>query len=205
MNHVVITLAAFSALAALADPVRLDSGQISGTDGTKAGVRVYKGIPYAAPPVGELRWKPPVKPAAWKGVKAATEFAPMCPQVPYPATSPYYSAPTPQSEDCLYLNVWTAAKSPSERRPVMLWIHGGGFTRGSGATPTYDGENFADKGIVLVTINYRLGALGFLAHPDLSAESAHHSSGNYGLLDQIAALEWVKKNITLFGGDPKRV
>jgi len=205
MNHVVVTLAAFSALAAFADPVSLDNGQISGTDGAKIGVRVYKGIPYAAPPVGDLRWKPPVKPAAWKGVKAATEFAPVCPQLLYPATSPYYAPPTAQSEDCLYLNVWTAAKTSSERRPVMLWIHGGGFTRGTGATPTYDGENFADKGVVLVTINYRLGALGFLAHPDLTAESSHHSSGNYGLLDQIAALQWVQKNITAFGGDPKRV
>ncbi|HME06303.1 MAG TPA: carboxylesterase family protein [Bryobacteraceae bacterium] len=205
MNRVLFTLAAFSTLAIFADPVRLDSGLVSGADGRITGVRVYKGIPYAAPPVGDMRWKPPAPPAPWTGVKAATEFSPVCMQNPYPETSIYYSPLPNRSEDCLYLNVWTAAKTPSDRRPVMIWIHGGGFTRGSGSTPTYDGENFAQKGVVLVTVNYRLAAFGFLAHPDLTAQSPHHSSGNYGLLDQIAALEWVKRNIAAFGGDPKRV
>jgi len=205
MNRVVFTLATLSALAASADPVKLDSGLISGADGNAGGVRVYKGIPYAAPPVGEMRWKPPAAPAPWQGVRAATEFSPVCMQLPYPETSPYYSPIPNRSEDCLYLNVWTAAKTASDRRPVMVWVHGGAFTRGSGSTPTYDGENFAQRGVVLVTINYRLGVFGFLAHPDLTAQSPHHSSGNYGLLDQIAALEWVRKNIAAFGGDPKRV
>ena len=205
MNRVVLTLAAFSSLSILADPVRLDSGLLSGADGNNTGVHVYKGIPYAAPPVGNLRWKAPEPPNPWKGVKAAAEFSPVCMQLPYPETSPYYTPIPNRSEDCLYLNVWTAAKTPNEHRPVMVWIHGGGFTRGSGGTPTYDGENFAQKGVVLVTVNYRLGVLGFLAHPELTAQSPHHSSGNYGLLDQIAALEWVKKNIAAFGGDPQRV
>lgn len=206
MNRAVLTLAALSALSAFAaDPVRLDSGLVSGSDGNITGVRIYKGIPYAAPPVGDLRWKPPIAPAAWTDVKAATEFSAVCMQAPYPETSPYYTPIPNRSEDCLYLNVWTAAKTASDRRPVMVWIHGGAFTRGSGSTPTYDGSRFAEKGVVLVTVNYRLGAFGFFAHPDLTAQSPHHSSGNYGLLDQIAALEWVKRNIAAFGGDPKRV
>jgi para-nitrobenzyl esterase len=126
-------------------------------------------------------------------------------QEPYPQTSPYYQPPRPTGEDCLTLNIWTAAKSASEKRPVMVWIHGGGYTRGTGATPTYDGESLASKGVVLVSINYRLGVFGFLAHPELTQESPHHVSGNCGLLDQIAALQWVQKNIAAFGGDPKRV
>src|SRR5262249_58647705 len=142
--------------------------------------------------------------ATWQGVRECTEFGSQCPQAPYPTTSMYYSPPQKQSEDCLFLNVWTAAKA-GEKRPVMVWIHGGALTRGSGATRTYDGINFAKKGVVLVTINYRLGPLGYLAHPELTAESPRHASGNYGVLDQIAALKWGQKNITAFGGDPKRV
>jgi para-nitrobenzyl esterase len=192
-------------LAAIKDPVRVEQGLLSGAAGTNPEVRVYKGIPFAAPPVGDLRWKPPQAPASWQGVRQAAEFGHPCMQLPYPETSIYYSKLPPVSEDCLYLNIWTAAKSDHARLPVMVWIHGGGFTRGSGSTPTYNGENFAGKGVVLVTINYRLGVFGFLAHPELTAESARHSSGMYGMLDQIAALEWVKKNIEKFGGDPKRV
>jgi len=192
-------------LVALADPVRIQTGLVAGAPGRDAGVLVYKGIPFAAPPVGDLRWKPPQAPAAWTGVRPGSQFSAMCVQTPYPVGSLYHQEPEPVSEDCLYLNVWTAAKAASEKRPVMVWIHGGALTRGSGSTPVYDGEALARKGVVLVTINYRLGALGFLAHPALTAESERHSSGNYGLLDQIAALEWVQRNIASFGGDPKRV
>ena len=194
---------AFSGSALTAnDTVRVEGGLISGS--VDDGVRSYKGIPFAAPPVGELRWKAPQPVAAWEGVRECNDFGPDCPQAPYPQSSLYYSAPRKQSEDCLYLNVWTAAKA-AEKRPVMVWIHGGALTRGSGATRAYDGTALAKKGVVLVTINYRLGPLGYLAHPELTAESPNRSSGNYGALDQIAALKWVQKNIAAFGGDPGRV
>jgi len=194
---------AFSGSALTAnDTVRVEGGLISGS--VVDGVRSYKGIPFAAPPVGELRWKAPQPVAGWEGVRELNDFGPDCPQAPYPQSSLYYSAPRKQSEDCLYLNVWTAAKT-GEKRPVMVWIHGGALTRGSGATRAYDGTALAKKGVVLVTINYRLGPLGYLAHPELTAESPHHSSGNYGALDQIAALKWVQRNIAAFGGDPRRV
>jgi para-nitrobenzyl esterase len=182
--------------------VKVEGGLISGT--TADGVRSFKGIPYAAPPVGELRWKAPQPIVSWQGVRACNAFGPDCPQAPYTQNSLYYSAPRPQSEDCLYLNVWTAANA-NAKRPVLVWIHGGALTRGSGATPTYDGTNFAKQGVVLVTINYRLGPLGYLAHPELTSESPQHASGNYGVLDQIAALKWVQKNIAAFGGDPNNV
>jgi len=190
---------------AIDDPVRVENGSLSGSPGSNPEVRVYKGVPFAAPPVGDLRWKGPKPAAAWPGVRAATQFSSACYQTPYPRASIYYLEPEPMSEDCLYLNVWTAAKSNKEHRPVMVWIHGGGLTRGSGAVPFYDGEALAKKGVVLVTINYRLGVFGFFAHPELSKESDRNASGNYALLDQIAALEWVHKNIQAFGGDPKRV
>lgn len=182
--------------------VKVEGGLISGT--VVEGVRSYKGIPFAAPPVGDLRWKAPQPVVAWEGVRKCDDFGPDCPQAPYPASSIYASPPRKQSEDCLYLNVWTTAKQ-GDKRPVMLWIHGGGLTRGSGATRAYDGAAFAKKGVVLVTVNYRLGPLGYLAHSELTAESPNHSSGNYGVLDQIAALKWVQKNIATFGGDPGRV
>src|SRR5271156_3266987 len=180
---------------AIQDPVKTDKGPVSGAAGTNPAVRVYKGIPYAKPPVGDLRWKKPLAVDAWTSVKPATQFGASCMQAPYPETSPYYSKLGAVSEDCLYLNVWTAAKAAREKRPVMVWIHGGAFTRGSGATPTYDGEVLAGKGAVGGTLNYRLGVFGFLAHPELSKESPHHVSGNYALLDQVAALQWVHKNI----------
>jgi len=184
------------------ETVRVEGGLISGS--VVDGVRSYKGIPFAAPPVGELRWKAPRPVGAWEGVRECDAFGPDCPQAPYSESSIYYSPPRKQSEDCLYLNVWTAAKA-GEKRPVMVWIHGGALTRGSGATRSYDGTALAKKGVVLVTINYRLGPLGYFAHPELSAESPHRSSGNYGVLDQIAALKWTQKNIAAFGGDPGRV
>jgi para-nitrobenzyl esterase len=188
-------------------PVRLTTGLVSGAragEGEQS-VRVYKGIPFAAPPVGKLRWQAPQPPAAWEGVRECTKFSSVCPQLPYPEGSIYASAPEPQSEDCLYLNVWTPAKAATDKLPVMVWIHGGALTRGSGSRDVYDGANLARRGVVLVTINYRLGPLGFLAHPALSKESPHGSSGNCGVLDQIAALEWVRDNVAAFGGDPKRV
>jgi len=177
-------------------------GQISGL--TENGVDIYKGIPYAAPPVGKMRWHPPQPPPAWKGVRTCDQFGAEAPQAPYAQDSLFYRPPAPNSEDCLYLNVWTDA-TPGKNRPVMVWIHGGALTRGSGATSAYDGSNLARKGVVVVTINYRLGPLGFLAHPELSAESENKSSGNYGILDQIAALKWVQKNIAAFGGNPDNV
>jgi para-nitrobenzyl esterase len=190
------------AYASVDTTVKVDGGRISGV--ASDGVRSYKGIPFAAPPIGDLRWKPPQPVIAWNGVRKCEDFGAECPQAPYPQGSMYYSPPREQSEDCLFLNVWTSAAA-GERRPVMVWIHGGALTRGSGSTRTYDGGSFARKGVVLVTINYRLGPLGYLAHPELTAESPNHSSGNYGVLDQIAALKWVQRNIAAFGGDPRRV
>jgi para-nitrobenzyl esterase len=190
---------------AIADPnvVRIDSGEIRGTTSEHAGdVRVFRGIPYAASTEGANRWKPPQPVAKWEGIRDCTKFGPACPQPAYPKESVYYRDPEPQSEDCLRLNVWTAAKEANEKRPVMVWIHGGALTRGSGAVDIYDGTSLAKKGVVIVTINYRLGPLGFFAHPDLTKESSEHASGNYGFLDQVAALEWVKRNISQFGGDP---
>lgn len=201
-------LFAFTVLYVTGQPVtpngdlKIDSGVVSGT--LADGVRSFKGIPYAASTGRGNRWKPPQLPKPWQGVRDAKEFGADCPQAPYPQNSIFYRPPRPQSEDCLCLNVWTAAKA-GEKRPVMVWIHGGALTRGSGAILTYDGTNLAKKGVVLVTFNYRLGPLGFLAHPELTTESTHNASGNYGLLDQIAALRWVQKNIAVFGGDPQRV
>ena len=205
MRVLAILCAATVPLLAIDQSVRVENGLLSGAAGANSAVRIYKAIPYAAPPVGDLRWKAPKAAGSWQGVRQATQFSPVCYQLPYPANSIYRSAPQPMSEDCLYLNVWTAAKSARERRPVMVWIHGGGLTRGSGSTAVYNGEAFASKGVVLVTINYRLGVFGFLAHPELTKESDRNSSGNYGLLDQIAALDWVQRNIAAFGGDPKCV
>jgi para-nitrobenzyl esterase len=185
-------------------PVRVGQGLLSGVK-TAAGVTVYRGIPYAAPPVGPLRWRPPQPAAPWKGVRRAAEFGPSAMQTIHPAYLPWteeFLASGPVSEDCLYLNVWAPGGT---KRPVLVYIHGGGFLEGSGALPLYDGERLAREGIVVVTINYRVGPLGFLAHPDLTGESANHASGNYGLLDQIAALRWVRANIAAFGGDPSRV
>ncbi|REJ85866.1 MAG: carboxylesterase family protein [Acidobacteria bacterium] len=206
----VVVVVAFAASAAGALPAvfRIDTGYVSGMasphDET---VTAFLGIPYAAPPQGDLRWKPPQPARPWPALYEAIVTGPACPQAPYPETSIYARSATDeeQSEDCLYLNVWSAADDPEEKRPVMVWIHGGALTRGSGALPVYDGTALAKKGVVVVTINYRLGALGFLAHPALSAESEQGASGNYGVLDQIAALRWVQRNIQSFGGDPGNV
>jgi para-nitrobenzyl esterase len=187
---------------AASDTVTVDGGKVRGTSAD--GVRVFKGIPFAAPPVGALRWKAPQPVVPWKKEREADAFAPQCMQLPYPAGSPYAGPAQTTSEDCLYLNVWTTAKA-GDKRPVMVWIHGGAWTRGSGSTATYDGAAFAKKGVVLVTTNYRLGIFGFMAHPELTKESPNHASGNYAILDHLAALQWVQKNIAAFGGDPTRV
>ena len=186
--------AALAATSGLETVVKIDSGWVAGSG---AAVRSYKGIPFAAPPVGDLRWKPPQPVKPWKGVRVAKSFPAMCPQFQF--------IPGPQSEDCLGLNVWTPARSASEKLPVMVWIHGGGFVIGASSQSAYDGEPLAAEGVVVVSINYRLGIFGFLAHPALSKESPQGVSGNYGLLDMVAALEWVKRNIGVFGGDPNNV
>src|ERR1017187_3019909 len=179
-------------------PIKVEGGSIQGTP--EEGLTVYRGVPFAAPPVGDLRWRAPQPAAKWAGVKEATKFGPACIQgMGNPNSGPA------TSEDCLYLNVWTPAKSANDRVPVLVWIYGGGFNAGSTSEPNYSGERLAKKGVVLVSIAYRVGQLGFLAHPDLSAESKNHASGNYGLLDMIAGLQWVQKNIGAFGGDPRHV
>src|ERR1700722_5461186 len=194
----------FSIATLSAATVQLDSGAISGISGTSAEVQVYKGIPYAAPPVGNLRWREPQPAAHWDGVRKADQFGAICTQPAFRGAGPDAKPPN-TSEDCLFLNVWTSATSASDRRPVMVWIHPGGYQTGSGSTPGFDGEGLAKKGVVLVTINYRLGVFGFFSHPELTKESEHHTSGNYALMDQAAALRWVQKNIAGFGGDPRRV
>jgi para-nitrobenzyl esterase len=184
--------------------VRTAQGRIVG-EYAADGVRVYRGVPYAAPPVGELRWREPQPAPRWSGVRDATRFGPRCTQVVgnAPARQRAEVANLPLSEDCLYLNVWTPARRARERRPVVVWIHGGTFLIGTGAQ--YDGTTLAKRGVVLVTINYRLGAFGLFAHPSLTAESRRHASGNYAFADALAALEWVRANIAAFGGDPKQV
>lgn len=191
------------------DSVAVEGGLISGKTDTSGQVKIFKGIPFATPPLGDLRWKAPQAIKPWEGIKACTEnpAAPMQnPPVPFFAWSAEFLIPKePISEDCLYLNIWTTAEKSDEKRPVMVWIYGGGFGSGGNTVPLYDGEDLAKKGIVVVNLNYRVGILGFLAHPELSAENSDQTSGNYGILDQIAALEWVKKNIAAFGGDPNNV
>lgn len=191
------------------EALKVEGGTISGKTDRSGQVKIYKGVPFAAPPVGELRWQAPQPVLPWEGIKACTDNPPapiQRPPVPFFAWSAEFLIPEkPISEDCLYLNIWTAAERTDEKRPVMVWIYGGGFNSGGNSVPLYDGEDLAKAGIVVVNLNYRVGILGFLAHPELSAESADQTSGNYGILDQIAALDWVKKNISAFGGDPNNV
>ncbi|NED88709.1 carboxylesterase family protein [Streptomyces sp. SID11233] len=180
-----------------------EAGPVEGIFCRDRTVTVFRGIPYAAPPVGDLRWRPPQPPTGWEITLQADRFGPMCPQTPTEAAAT--GVDVPMSEDCLNLNIWTGAAYREEQRPVLVWIYGGGFREGTGANPRYDGENLARDGLTVVTFNYRLGAFGFLATPELSEESEHRSSGNYGLLDCMAALRWVRDNIAHFGGDPDRV
>jgi para-nitrobenzyl esterase len=217
-----VVLAGARPSAMIPDQVRVETGTLAGVVGTtQPMVRAFKGIPFAAPPLGDNRWRAPQPAAKWDGVRPADAFGAPCAagapfggrggggnrgaapgQAPAPAAPPREPA---RSEDCLYLNVWTSANSANDKRPVMLWIYGGGFTGGSGGMAWYDGENLSAKGPVIVTINYRLGSLGFFAHPDLAKEAGHPGSGNYGMMDAIAALQWVKRNIAAFGGDPSKV
>ena len=187
----------------LAEPVvHISGGAISG-EVLPTGVQSFLGIPYAAPPVRELRWRPPASPEGWAGIFHADRFGPQCMQPLRGVLTNQYSGAEVMSEDCLYLNVW--GRPGLRDAPVIVFIHGGGFFVGAGSMPLYGGEHLAERDVVVVNFNYRLGALGFLAHPELSAESAEGSSGNYGLLDQVAALEWVRDNIAAFGGDPDSV
>src|SRR5688500_13970596 len=246
---VILTVAGTSAM--IPEQVKIDTGLLEGVTGTvHPTVRIFKGIPFAAPPVGENRWKAPQAAAKWDGVRKANAFGPSCianvpgagggrggpgggapgrggapgaaPGAPgrggapgaAPGAAPAAAAPQappapprqpPANEDCLTLNVWTNANRAGDRRPVMMWIYGGGFTGGSGGNAWYDGEDLAAKGAVIVTMNYRLGQFGFLAHPELAKEAGHAGSGNYGVMDAIAALQWIKKNISAFGGDPGNI
>ena len=187
-----VSLSVLSCIAQQPSPVKVDGGLVQGM--IEDGLTVYKGIPFAAPPVGDLRWRAPQPAAKWDGVIQATMYAPG----PIQGGNP----PSGKSEDCLYLNIWSPAKSSSDRIPVLVWIYGGGFGAGSTSEKNYIGENLANKGVVLVSIAYRVGQLGFFVHPELSKENQNHVSGNYGLLDMIAGLQWVQKNIAAFGGDP---
>jgi para-nitrobenzyl esterase len=190
-----------SALAA--EGVRTDRGLVEGTVSADSKVRIYRGIPFAVPPVGALRWKAPQPLPKWKGVRKATEFGARCMQGNIYGDMVFRD--NGPSEDCLYLNVWTPAASPAAHLPVMVWIYGGGFAAGSASEPRQDGENLSKKGVIVVSFNYRLGVFGFFSHADLARESGRNASGNYGLLDQVAALEWVHRNIAAFGGDPRQV
>jgi para-nitrobenzyl esterase len=181
--------------------VKTDAGAIEGR--LEGGVRAFKGIPYAAPPVGELRWKAPQPAAPWTSVRQADGFGARCMQLPLFSDMVFRS--NGMSEDCLYLNVWAPAKSTSHGLPVLVYFYGGGLVTGDGSEPRYDGASMARQGIVALTVNYRVGAFGFFAHPELTAESPFRASGNYGMMDQAAALDWVRRNIAAFGGDPKRI
>lgn len=200
-SFAVATLLATACLTMAQDRVKIANGTLEGAP--DKGVRSFKGVPFGAPPVGDARWKPPQAVKNWTGVREAKQFGPRCMQRNLFGDMNFRS--NGMSEDCLYLNVWTPAKSGREKLPVLVYFFGGGFMAGDGSEPRYEGASMAAKGIVAITVNYRLGVFGFMAHPELTKESPQHSSGNYALFDQKAALEWVQKNIAAFGGDPKRV
>ncbi len=196
-------VAASTPRASAAETLAIEGGQISAAVPDSSGIRAFRGLPYASPPVGDLRWRAPEAVKSWEGVRGVADWGPRCMQ------SERLGAIDPlnkrMDEDCLYLNVWSPAKAPGEKLPVLFWIHGGSNLNGAGSEPYYDGANLAKQGVVVVTINYRLDVFGFLAHPKLTKELGTNASGNYGLLDQIAALKWVQKNIAAFGGDPGQV
>lgn len=205
-RFVVLTFVALlaAAVARSADFVTVEGGVLEGTVAEDSAVRLFKGIPYAAPPVGELRWREPQPVKAWSGVRKASEWGDRCAQGKM--FDDIYSRETASSEDCLHLHVWTPVPAAKKvKLPVYVWFHGGGFAVGSGGEGRYDGTHLARQGIVVVNVNYRLGIFGFFSHPELTAESPHRASGNYGLLDQVAAIQWVRKNITAFGGDPNNI
>ena len=192
-----------------AQTVKVAGGFVSGEVNAAGDIHIFKGIPFAAPPVGDLRWKEPQQAIPWSGVRKCDAFpaSPMqgCPVPLGPWSAEFLIPAEPVSEDCLYLNVWTGAAENGGKRPVIVWIYGGGLNSGGAGCPIYDGEAMAKKGIVFVSLNYRVGIFGFFAHPELTKESPHHASGNYGLMDQIAGLKWVQQNIAAFGGDPDNV
>ncbi len=197
----VLTATVGPAPARAVPPVSTEAGLVQGAEPDAHGVVAFKAIPYAAPPVGPMRWRPPQPAPSWDGVRQAASFGPVCWAAPIPIPPPV-GAP-PQNEDCLTVNVWTPVPSGGASKPVMVWLHGGGFVFGSSAMPAYDGARIAAHGVVLVSLNYRLGVFGFLAHPALDAEQP--GSGAYGFQDQVAALRWVQRNIAAFGGDPGNV
>jgi para-nitrobenzyl esterase len=202
MAAVMLAIVGLTAVRTQSHPtVQVSGGMIRGllTDG---GGAAFKGIPYAEPPVGDLRWREPTPARGWTGTRDATQFGAICPQHPS-ATIP--NAAEIAKEDCLFLNVWIPAWPVTENRPVLLWIPGGGNINGGTTEARHDGSSLARRGIVVVTINYRLGSFGFFSHPALTAESQHRASGNQGLLDQVAALDWVRANISPFGGDPNAI
>jgi para-nitrobenzyl esterase len=181
--------------------VKTTHGLLEGNE--ESGIYVYRGVPYAAPPVGEYRWREPQPVKNWNGIRKADKFGPMPMQLPIYGDMNFRASG--MSEDCLYLNIWTPSSTGKDKLPVLVYFYGGGFMAGDGSEPRYDGESMARRGIVSITVNYRLGVFGFLAHPELTKESPHHASGNYGLLDQSAALRWIQKNIAAFGGDPQKI
>ncbi|GAB4035411.1 carboxylesterase/lipase family protein [Spirosoma gilvum] len=206
---VLLGLAAFTSSHKDFDTVKVEGGMISGTLSQDGDVHIFRGIPFAAPPIGDLRWKAPQPVKSWSGVRKCNAFGPSpmqgTPNPFGPWSAEFLIPKEPISEDCLYLNVWSGAKTTSEKRPVVVWIYGGGFGSGGTGCAIYDGEATAKKGIIFVSANYRVGPFGFFAHPELTKESGHQASGNYGLMDQVAALQWVRKNIAQFGGDPDNV
>lgn len=181
--------------------VKIANGELEGVN--ESGIKTFKGVPFAAPPVDKFRWREPQPVQNWSGIRKADKFGPRAMQLPVFGDMNFRS--DGMKEDCLYLNVWTPSKTGNEKLPVLVYFYGGGFMAGDGSELRYDGESMARQGVVAVTVNYRLGIFGFLSHPELTKESPHHASGNYGLLDQSAALQWVQKNIAAFGGDPKRI
>lgn len=201
--HAYAQTAAYAETGVTSQSIAVDGGHIAAAPADSRGIRVFKGIPYAAPPTGERRWRAPADVAPWSGVRASDSFGASCPQADLFAGAGMSAGK--QSEDCLYLNIWTPARAAGERLPVFVWIHGGAYVVGSGSDSKIDGAALAAKGVIVVTFNYRLGVFGFLTHPDLAAEVPQRASGNYGLLDQIAALRWIQRNIEKFGGDPTRV
>ena len=203
MGCVVPSVALLASSAMAADRVKIASGILEGTANADSSLRIFRGVPFAAPPVGDLRWQPPQPAKHWSGVRKATDFGPRCMQGDVIDDTVWRSKE--MSEDCLSLTIWTPARSNQQKLPVYLWFYGGGFAGGASDEARYDGESFAKHGIVVVNANYRLGIFGFFAHPELSKESPHKASGTYGLLDQVAALQWVRQNIAAFGGDPQKV
>ena len=202
---VLLAVAGRPGAAAGADQVKVTDGIVEGVLDASTGIRSFKGVPFAAPPTGERRWKAPQPVEKWVDVRRADQFGPRCMQPPSGPPSDMVFRSNGMSEDCLYLNIWTPAKSASERLPVLVYFFGGGYVAGDGSEPRYDGGSMATKGIVALTVNYRLSIMGFFAHPELTKESPNRSSGNYALLDHVAALQWVRDNIAAFGGDPSRV